>query len=383
MIIVMFENEESVVPLHFDLRMNSDKPIIVVGAGLAGLSVAARLIERNKRVILFDNSINYSSIIAAGMINPLVFRRMNKSWRADECVEEIQSFYTGLEQKTESSFFHPITIRRMFSNEHERDLWLQRQSTPEYNAFMTKTTEEDDKFSGAINNFGSGRVKQAAYVDTSVFLSKVKEYVSKHGEVVSKAFDYSQLRKEEYRGLEFEKLIFCEGYLGKENPFFGYLPIQQTKGETLDITAQTVPENESVNRKCFILPLGNKKFRVGSTYVWHCDDTSITEEGREAILEKVAYLTNEKVEVVDQKAGVRPTSPDRRPMIGKHPEHDNLYVFNALGTKGYLIAPLMSREFVDHLLDGVDLDPEVTIDRFEKRYQRSINQKNDTPEDIS
>ena len=351
--------------------MNSDKPIIVVGAGLAGLSVAVRLIERNKRVILFDNGVNYSSIIAAGMINPLVFRRMNKSWRADECTEELRSFYTGLEEKTNSSFFHPITIRRMFSNEHERELWLQKQPTPEYDAFMTKTTEADDNFTGAINNFGSGRVKQAGYVNTSIFLSKVKEYVAEHGEVVSETFDHSQLSNTEYKDIEFEKLIFCEGYLGKDNPFFEYLPLQQTKGETLDFTAQTVPENESVNRKCFILPLGNKTFRVGSTYVWDCTDTSITEEGRQAILEKVAYLTEEKVEVIDQKAGVRPTSPDRRPMVGQHPEHNNLYTFNALGTKGYLIAPLMSREFVDHLIDGTALNAEVTIERFAKRYQRS------------
>jgi glycine/D-amino acid oxidase-like deaminating enzyme len=349
--------------------MKASLPTIIVGAGLAGLSVAVRLIEKGTPVVLYDNGVNHSSLVAAGMINPIVFRRMNKAWRVDDCIEALQRFYTDLEYKTSSSFFHPIIIRRMFSNEHERDLWLQKQLLPEYQAYMTRTTTEDDNFEGAINNFGSGRVKNASYVKTSVFLENVKRYVASHAEIRNESFEYSAISDHSYKGLPFERIIFAEGYMGKENPFFDYLPLQQTKGETLVIQSDSIPENESVNRKCFILPMGNQQFKVGSTYNWDSADTSITEEGRKTILEKVAYLTLNEVEVIDQEAGIRPTTPDRRAMIGQHPEHHNLFIFNGLGTKGYLIAPLLSKEFADCLIEGKSLDAEVDIARFtEKHY---------------
>jgi len=348
--------------------MSENRPTIIVGAGLAGLSVAVRLIQKNQPVILFDNGVNYSSRVAAGMINPLVFRRMNRAWRIDDCIAAVHSFYTDLEQKTMASFFHPVVIRRMFSNEHERELWLTKQELPEFHAYMAKTTSEDDTFEGAINNFGSGRVKSASYVKTQVFLERVKAYVSAHGTLRNEAFDYNAIDGNTYKDLTFERLVFCEGYRGKENPFFDYLPLQQTKGETLVIESDAIPENESVNRKCFILPMGNQQFKVGSTYEWDSTDLSITEEGKQTILEKVAYLTSETVKVVDQEAGVRPTTPDRRPMLGVHPEHKNLYIFNGLGTKGYLIAPLMSEEFINHLIDNTPLDPNVNVDRFTKKH---------------
>ncbi|GAB5417189.1 MAG: FAD-dependent oxidoreductase [Crocinitomicaceae bacterium] len=351
--------------------MSDNRPTIVVGAGLAGLSVAVRLIEKNQPVVLFDNGVNHSSRVAAGMINPLVFRRMNRAWRIDECIAAVEDFYTGLEEKTNTDFFHPIVIRRMFSTEQERDLWLEKQTQPEYATYMATTTPADDSFEGAINNFGSGRVLNASFVKTGPFLESVKAFVAKHAEVRNEAFEYAAIQENQYKDLTFERIIFSEGYRGKENPYFDYLPLQQTKGETLIIQTDAIPENESVNRKCFILPMGNQQFKVGSTYEWNSTDLSITEEGRQAILEKVAYLTSEPVEVVHQEAGVRPTTPDRRGMMGQHPGHKNLYIFNGLGTKGYLIAPLLSKEFVDHLIDGTELNSEVDSARFTAKHYRS------------
>lgn len=342
----------------------SRKNILVVGAGLSGVTVAYQLIKKNVNITLIDNQINHSSIVAAGMINPLVFRRMNKSWRADEFIPYLHSFYREVEAVTGVSFFHPIKIRRMFSSEQERNYWLEKQSTKEYQLYMAPITKEDDNYTKAKNQFGSGRVQNASYVDTSLFLNGIKAYISQNGTIQNEEFDYSQLKELKYKGVTYDDIIFCEGYLGKENPWFGQLPIGQTKGEVLVIKANSLPNNESVNRKCFILPLGNHHFKVGSTYEWNCTDTSITEKGKNAILEKISYLTDEKVTVIDQKAGIRPTSIDRRPLIGSHPEINNYHIFNGLGTKGYMISPLLSEEFTNYLLSGNPLNKEVDIQRF-------------------
>jgi glycine/D-amino acid oxidase-like deaminating enzyme len=69
----------------------------------------------------------------------------------------------------------------------------------------------------------------------------------------------------------------------------------------------------------------------------------ITDEARKELREKLAILTDASYDVIDQNAGVRPTTMDRRPLIGQHEVFSGLYVMNGLGTKGYMIAPLIAK----------------------------------------
>jgi len=343
-----------------------NRNVIIVGGGLAGIAIAFELLKKDCQITLIDSGVNYSSKIAAGMINPLVFRRMTKSWRLDEFMPYLTTFYREVETLTGKSFYHPIQIRRMFSSQQERDFWLKKQSTPAFENYMEQLTDEDDHFSGAINTYGSGRVKQASYVDTDLFLTSSKDYLQTKLNWMEEDFDYSVLSDTSYKNITFDDIIFCEGYLGRNNPFFSDLPLNQTKGETLVVHSKTLPQNESVNRKCFVLPLGDEKFKIGSTYIWHTNDPSPTDAGRETLLENLSFLTKEKVQVLDHEGGIRPTTDDRRPLIGTHPSLKHYHIFNGLGTKGYMIAPLLAKEFVSYLFGESELHPETTIDRFNK-----------------
>ncbi|MBP6403894.1 MAG: FAD-binding oxidoreductase, partial [Bacteroidia bacterium] len=68
--------------------------------------------------------------------------------------------------------------------------------------------------------------------------------------------------------------------------------------------------------------------------------------------------------VISQKAGVRPTVKDRRPLLGLHPQHPGVYVFNGLGTKGVSLGPFFASHFVNYLEDETDLSEEVNVQRF-------------------
>ncbi|WP_300665515.1 FAD-dependent oxidoreductase, partial [Fluviicola sp.] len=138
------------------------------------------------------------------------------------------------------------------------------------------------------------------------------------------------------------------------------------KGELLVIQSDTIYSAESLNRKCFLLPLGNGQFKVGSTYVWNTDNTDPTEEGKQTISENLRSITTESYEITEHRAGVRPTVLDRRPLVGKHPEFPKMVIANGLGTKGFMLAPLVTHELIDHLLHGAPLNPECDIVRFQK-----------------
>jgi glycine/D-amino acid oxidase-like deaminating enzyme len=300
------------------------------------------------------------------MINPLVFRRMTKSWRVDSFLPYLKAFYQSLEKDSETSFFHKIPIRRLFSSEQELNFWKQKQNLEEFKAYMTQLDDDSLQYTGAPNSYGSGIVKESYWVDPKCFMQAAYAQLNKHGRITFAMFDHQALDPVHgtYLDRPYSKIVFCEGAGIRSNPYFHHLPIQTTKGETITIHSDHLPESESLNRKCFVLPLGSKRFKIGATYVWNTANTEITEAGRMELEEKLNYTTMHPYTILQQEAGVRPTTPDRRPFIGQHTELEKLYVFNGLGTKGYMLAPLLAKEFTDFLVRGLPLSEEVNIDRF-------------------
>ncbi len=302
------------------------------------------------------------------MINPIVFRRTTKSWRVDEFTPYLESFYKKIEALVGLNFFHPISIRRIFAHEQERNEWEKKQLQPEYSSYLNEISTEDNAFSNPKNNFGTGTIERAYYVSTVTFMEQAYRFLEEKNFIQYEEVNYSDFdtTTTSYKDEVYEKIFFCQGYTNAENPWFGSLPIQCTKGETLTVHSTQLPKDVSLNLKCFVLPIGNQEFKVGATYDWNSTDLSITEKGKEQLEAHLKTLTDAPYTIIDQKAGIRPTVLDRRPLLGKHSEFQNLILYNGLGTKGYMMAPLLANELLDHVFNNSPLDPEVNIQRFEK-----------------
>ena len=342
--------------------------ILIAGGGLAGICIAYQLAEKNIPFILLDKGSNQSSLKAAGLINPIVFRRMLKSWRVDEFLPYALEFYIKIGKYTNADFFHHLPMRRGFAHQQETELWETKQNSEEYRHYLSEISEEDENSNALINNFGTGIVKQTGFVDAKTFLENSYIYFKSLNSYLNSEYQYDEfdLANLTFRGDKFEKIIFCEGYNGIYNPWFNYLPLQPTKGQTIIIKSNEIKSNEILNRKCFVLPLGNNEFKVGATYEWNTTDLSITEEGVTILKDNLKQLISNKYEVIHQDAGIRPTVKDRRPLVGEHPQFKNTFIFNGLGTKGYLMAPLLSKELYEFIFENLPLSQEINISRFNK-----------------
>jgi glycine oxidase len=349
--------------------MESKDHYLIVGAGLSGIAVGLHLLDFICKVTLIDKGENKSSVVAAGQINPLVFRRMTKSWRVDEFLPFAQAFYKQIEKQTNTTFYNQIPIRRFFSSLQEKELWLSKQTQEEFSSYMTQYDPNENEISGLKNEYGSALVKQTAFIDTNIFLkAAIKTIKYKGGVLNTEAFDYTNLNPETglYKENTYTKIIFCEGADSVLNPWFSYLPIGATKGEILTVKETSITKNEAFNRKCFLLPIDEQTFKLGATYVWHTNNTVPTKEGKEELLKNASYLTDNKLEIIEHKAGVRPTTMDRRPILGLHHTYNKLAFFNGLGAKGYLLAPLIAKEYCEYLLHEKPFLKEMHIDRYKK-----------------
>ena len=187
-------------------------------------------------------------------------------------------------------------------------------------------------------------------------------------------FDYKQLEirenEVEYKSLTAKNILFCEGYLVAKNPWFSWLPLKPAKGEVLSIESKDLNlESFIFNRNGFIFRTANGGFKVGATYAWNDLENNTTSLGRTELQTKLNALISCNYIISNHQAGIRPSSIDRRPIIGSHPKHKNLFVFNGLGTKGIMLAPYFSENFVHFYLQKSELNHEVNVKRFYRHYE--------------
>lgn len=344
--------------------------VLIIGGGLSGICLGHTFQNKGVDFKILDAGVNHSSKIAAGMINPMVFRKMVKTWMGDELIPFLNNFYPKVEQEIGAQFFFPRKIRRVFSTKDELDKWNQRLNDKDYDDYIHPLEESNPTPDYVVNEFGSGWVKSPGYIDAKTFVRENQRYFANKGRMVTASFDFEKFDPENnsYSGEKYTHFIFSEGYKATENPFFNYLPFVLTKGEVLSIKNNELRKDEIINRKCFLLPAKNGTFKLGATFEWNTTDTTPTEEAKEQLLTQYELLTKTQKAIVNQEAGIRPTVADRRPLIGPHPEKENIYIFNGMGTKGYMLAPYFANELYHHIVDNASLNKEVDIKRFYKKH---------------
>ena len=113
------------------------------------------------------------------------------------------------------------------------------------------------------------------------------------------------------------------------------------------------------------MPTGNDRYKVGATYTWDELNWETTDPAREELLAKLGSIISAKSEVLSQKAGIRPTMHDRKPVIGILPDLPQIGIFNGLGSKGVLLGPYFARQFADYMLRKSEyIHPEADIKRY-------------------
>lgn len=353
-------------------KVTQNVKAIIVGQGIAGSILAFQYIKAGFNVLVVsDDRLSKSSKVAAGIWNPVVFKRLTKSWLADELISQLYLFYQWVEKTTNTRFVNEMPIIKAFNEEQEKTFWQKK--AQEENLFLDSHIYTSFKIDEKSTIDSYSKVKQSGYIDLSVFLGEVKTYLAKHSQLLEETFDYNALvhanESINYKGISADHIIFCEGHKVSENPFFNYITLKPAKGEVLTVKChELLWENAIINKGFFILPLGNNLYKVGATYEWQELNELPTAERKTELLKKLDSLITSPYEIIKHEAGIRPSSLDRRPILGQHPQFKNYYIFNGLGTKGVMLAPYFSQQLLNHLENNGSLSVEVDVKRFEQSF---------------
>jgi glycine/D-amino acid oxidase-like deaminating enzyme len=146
------------------------------------------------------------------------------------------------------------------------------------------------------------------------------------------------------------------------------LPLDGTKGEIIMIKAPDLHLNAIVNASLYIVPLENDFYNVGATYNWEDKTNTPTEVGKKELVDKLKEIISCDFEIISHKAGVRPTVKDRRTLIGKHPDQNNMFILNGLGTRGVLLAPFLAKLLFEFIEYNSEIDQHYSVSRYDKLF---------------
>jgi len=355
--------------------MQKNQDSIIVGWGLAGVVLAWQLYFSNKKFKVFDNEDQNSSKVAAGIVNPIVFKRMTKSWRSNELLPYSFDFYTKIQDLTGKEFLQPKSIYKIINSLEEENNWSVKMGDDNFEEQIS-FVDKNEIIPHINAPYGFGKVKTYGNIDTELFISSSKEFFKKKEiEFFNEKFEYDKINLEEksYRNfIYFSEIFFCEGVGIKENPFFNYIPFKPTHGEILTIESDDLKIKNIINKNIFILPIKDNIFKVGATYNWELEENITTESGKNELIEQLNNFSDFTYKIIAHQAGIRPTVSDRRPVLGSHHQHSFLYIFNGLGTKGVMIAPFVSELLLNHVYLKKEIEKEIHVNRFYKKHFKNV-----------
>lgn len=350
-----------------------DNPLdyVIVGQGIAGTTLAWQLKHRGLRgVVINDDYGKSASSVAAGLMTPVTGKRLVPAWRLKDTWTAAKSFYRQVERETNSHFFTQPGQVRLFDSQQSQDFFTRRDwSKHSVEVRQPQPLVKEDEFIAPFGGFelpAAGRLDVPAYLNVSRcvlesdngFLSAVIDCDSDI-EITDSGVSLPRL------GIHARRLIFCQGVGVAENSWFRNVVLEAARGEILTLRIDGLAESRIVNQGVWLTRCENGLFKAGSTYDANDLDAGSTAGGREEICERLRKFLRLPFEIVDHAAGVRPIVSGRQPIVGLHPEHPQIGLFNGLGSKGALLAPYVADQLAERIVNNTPIDPELDVqERF-------------------
>ncbi len=319
---------------------------LIVGCGLAGTLAAWALYKRQESFSVYDNGSASASKVAAGMYNPVSFKRVVEVWNAEEHMKVMLETYSEIDKALGVKILHRLPILRIFPNEQYRKHWESRMNH-EVGQWISRVFEDAPE--GVVAPFGFGIVEEAGWVNLPEMIKGVQCLMPEKYE--QRSWSISDGIPDGY-----DRVIDCRGVGAKEEiNQLGY-KLASDHGEIITLKSNTLEtQDKIINTVKWLMPFSEDTYKLGATYEWGVENSKPTDEGKNELIESIKpALTpsiSESLELINHESGLRPTSHDRRPYACELKSHPGIYVLNGLGTRGVLVAPATVRKVISEILN--------------------------------
>ncbi|SMO63558.1 NAD(P)/FAD-dependent oxidoreductase [Fodinibius sediminis] len=362
--------------------MSQQIDFCILGAGLAGLSLADALREQDIETMVIDKEAVAAgaSGTPGGLVNLATGRRATKVWQAEQCYEAITQNLARVQAVTEQPFYQksgllrPALLEKMARKMRDR---YEHTSWPDGWCQWKSENEIKEMHPGIQCIDGGLWLPIGLSVDVGAYLKAYAHFLRTLGVTILTGKQPEVTPAEQGWQLAFDdstvyakNIVYATGGSTTESPYWDWLPLHYIKGQValFSTGGRPLSFSHSISSLGYMAQTGKPNtFVQGSTYEHNFDHINPDKEGEEYLRQRMRRTLpqlEEEVETVGQWAGVRTSTPNRKPILGRHPEHHGLHVFTGLGSKGLLYSKFLARHYADHLTSGTALIPEIDIARI-------------------
>jgi glycine oxidase len=331
------------------------KKALVVGHGLAGSIITHTLSQNGIETACIDSDVpNSASKVGTGLINPFIGPKLNIPNNLECCLIANNAFFDPWNKLSDIQLYFKEPLFRLFKSNIQKKRWHELSnltSSKKYtHSFLPSEYLEKE---GILCIHGGGHT-HAMRLDIPRFLKLSKEVISNQGKLENREFCEEDIK-------DFDIIVFAEGYNVINNPWFNHLHFAPAQGEIMEFTGSPTPSCS--NGTWFIRSL-RESFLAGSTWKHEDFESGPSKTGEIQICENLKYLDLKKFRKIGHTSGIRSCTIDRNPIIGEHPTHKNLLIFNGFGSRGTTTINYCAKLLLELITQNKPIPEHLNINRF-------------------
>ncbi|MGB8696187.1 FAD-dependent 5-carboxymethylaminomethyl-2-thiouridine(34) oxidoreductase MnmC [Acinetobacter sp.] len=328
------------------------RKIAIIGAGIAGLSCAFAFAKRGHQIVIYDQS----EPLAGASGNPLALLNPRLG-RVEQSAEHLVTlaWQYAIPHYQKFKAFHPIQVSQLALKQDD-DLLKLAEHYPD-GVFAKKANQSDLE-----TEFPSLKLLQAGTISPP----QLRDQILEHPAIQFQQAEIAELKtasniqvidsKQQCLG-EFDHVIICAA-LNSKNFAQQFPKLKPNRGQVswLNNADQPLQPEQAYSYGGYCMQLDQQHLILGASFHPDRNDNEVLTEDHihnytmlHSVFPNYAQSLP-PVKTWQGRASVRTQSPDYFPLLGKIQPDAEIYTFTALGSKGFLFAPLCSEVLAAQVL---------------------------------
>lgn len=371
---------------------NTQYDAIIIGGGIAGVSLAYWLAHFQQRVLLFDERgiAGGGSGAAGAFINP----KVSIGGALMQLVNLAHAFSHDFYATEFADYFHPFSLLHLAKDDQDKErIAAFVKEHGDSNACLQSFSHLHEH----LQNRAHVCIAQSGVVDAQPMCQALATNATLRQERVTSVelMHSNSVAVQSTEGHYVAKTLFlATGAYDKALLPQPYIALRKVTGSRISLRNQT-PLRSAIHHHVSIAPL-NKELIIGATH--HIVDNDSTSISQEQEIETLLFKANQSMYISDAqitsyKMALRSGSNDYLPMVGplvdmeavkqlplslrkkdaasqQLPHYPNVFMLNGVGGYGFVLAPYLARMLVRHLHENEALNTALLPERFFWRFMR-------------
>lgn len=354
------------------------RQVVVVGAGIAGAALASHLARRGCQVTVLEAGDKVASGASGNPQGALYFKPgvdYSPHTRLHAAAYGYARHFYVQQAPDQVALCGLIALGQSTREQQRQQRFLERNDYGHWfealSADAARNQAGANVAHGGLFFPGAGWVRPAGLVRTLLAHPRIQVITGIRATHIAAQSVQGQNSKGERLTFEGDAVVIAAGHASQQwLPASGRPALKPIRGQIISAHLHDWPLRQVLCGEGYAMPADHGQVTLGATFSPNDSDQTPRMEDTDKILEQArALMPDWTPPDIDwtPRVSIRAAAPDYMPLAGR--SHSGVNFLTGLGSKGFMLAPLLSAHLADNLLKGLpalddDLADRTRPDRF-------------------